>query len=271
MTRSGPNTLASPVSALMRRWPLALALIVVCGLAGLVVGTRMTPTYTAEARVAVGPGDMSAGAIAGFPQATRNMAADYSRWVTQQGLVEVPEGVALSASPVPESNVIRVIAEGSDETAARSAADAAAKALVTKVNAAREETDPAVTTQAMQEAAGTWAGTKTELDRATYEFNKVNNNEQSTDRQYNAAATVLTRAQTAETTAKVQLEALSERFKTQATSSSTSADLRSIAPAEVITDTRRALALRYAVFGAAVGLLIALVTAVWRERRRHRS
>ncbi|WP_226344463.1 hypothetical protein [Agilicoccus flavus] len=267
-TPTRETTLASPIGSLIRRWPLALGLVLLLGALGALIGSRLPATYTAEARVAVGPGDMSAGAIAGFPQSTRSMAEDYSRWVTQSGFVDVPAGTSVSASPVPESNVIRVLAESGSEQEALGGADAAAEALVASVNTAREETDPQATLAQVKQAAAAWAAAKTELDRATTEFSRVNGNRNSTSAQYNRTAAAVTKAQSNASVLEVELEARSEKYKSQIAATSASADLRTIAKAAVISDTGRSSMQRYGVVGAGLGLLLAFVIAVGLDRRR---
>lgn len=266
MSTPTPQPSLSPVQALIRRWPLALALCVIFAVVGYLAGSLLKPTYTAEARVAVGPGDMSAGAIAGFPQATRDMAQDYARWVTQASIAA--GGASVTGSPVPESNVISIQSESSDESTATQAAGAAADKLVSAVNTGRGEADPQITLERVQKLGASWAAAKTELDRTTTEFSKVNGNDRSTDAQYNAAAAEVTKAQANESYLQTQLDAQSEKYKAQIAQSSASADLRVIQPAHTIMSNASSLRQRYALLGFGVGLLLALVVATLLERRR---
>lgn len=256
----------SPLRSLLRQWPLAVALCLVGALLGFVLGGLLPSTKTAEARVAVGPGDMSAGAIAGFPEATREMSEDYARWVTSMGN-QGQNGAKVSASPVPESNVIRVEAESGDAEQATQAAQQAAQQLVTSVNEGRSETSPQQTLTAITDLSGKWSASATELDRAEWEFNKVNEATTSTSRQYDVAAAALTKARTAESVLRSQLEAQQDKYKKQVGDSSASADLRLISNAAVAGDTAGSLRQRYAILGLALGLLLALVLATLRDRR----
>lgn len=135
-TEHGPN----PFELMLRRWKLSLALIVAGLVVGLLAALVQSEEYTAEARVAVGYGNLSAGAIAGFPEAAGDLASNYARYVNDQGLSgkttsgEPLEGVELTGSPIPESNVIRIEAVSTDEDAAVEAARRTADGLMETVN-----------------------------------------------------------------------------------------------------------------------------------------
>src|SRR3954452_12373735 len=113
---------ASPALAAahaVRRHPLAFALPLIACLALAVVGAAVhAPTYTAEAKLGIGRIDVNTYSIPGFVEASRGLAAAYSRALEtpavtgpvarRLGIGASELGARLSASPVPESPVIVV-------------------------------------------------------------------------------------------------------------------------------------------------------------------
>ena len=101
----------SALRSLRRYWIAAVLLTLLTSAAGVSIALNRPPTYTAEARLAVGPDSNSAYSIAGFPTAARDLAANYARWVQNNATsgTWAPEGVSsVTASPIPESGVIRI-------------------------------------------------------------------------------------------------------------------------------------------------------------------
>jgi capsular polysaccharide biosynthesis protein len=129
------------LTAARRHWLVVIVVTVLLTGAGVFAATLSNPVYTAEARLAVGRIDVSApGAIATFATATTALASQYSRSIDARGVTVraarrtglTPNQVAarVSATPVPESPVIRVLAAGSTEGQAVTLANAAGDGLV---------------------------------------------------------------------------------------------------------------------------------------------
>src|SRR4051794_35710672 len=108
--------------------------------AGAAYGFVRKPTYTAEARLQVGRLDVSQpGALAGFANATQALAATYSRAITadqirvpvaqKTGLRPGQVGSHLTATPVREGAVIRVIANDKHRARAIDIANVATQQL----------------------------------------------------------------------------------------------------------------------------------------------
>src|SRR5918911_4044178 len=122
--------------AMRRRWPLTLVLVVLGALGGAVAARSQPTTYTAEERLAVGSGGLSAQAVPGFALASQELASNYARFVTAGPVRSaLPAQTArrvltVTASPVPESNVVRVEATATDPAAATVAAAKAGEWLV---------------------------------------------------------------------------------------------------------------------------------------------
>jgi capsular polysaccharide biosynthesis protein len=129
------------LTAARRHWPLVVLVTVV--FTGIGVGTalRRQPVYTAESRLAAGRLDSTnAGAAGAFATSTQALAEQYSRSIDTPGVTRsvaarvglTPAQVAarVSATPIPESPVVRVFAQGSDGTEAVRIANAAATGLI---------------------------------------------------------------------------------------------------------------------------------------------
>jgi capsular polysaccharide biosynthesis protein len=136
---AGPPEPIGPVPAILRHPLLALLIVVACTAAGVAAGLERTPQYTAEARLSVGNIDVQSQALPGYVSAVQSLAGSYSRAIDSPEVVDpVAEELGLgraevarhiSASPVPESSVIRVTAIGTDEQDTTELANAAAASL----------------------------------------------------------------------------------------------------------------------------------------------
>ncbi len=133
-----------PLAAWRHHWIVGVVAALLGAALGVGAAFAVPVTYTAEARVAVGSGDLTSGAIAGFPVAASQLASNYARYVNDRGVAatDLPENVTLSASQIPESNVIRIEVESSDPEAARSSANKAAELLVEAVNGSGKTSSP---------------------------------------------------------------------------------------------------------------------------------
>jgi uncharacterized protein involved in exopolysaccharide biosynthesis len=124
----------------MRHWLLTLVLVVLGALGGAAFSRAQPTTYTAEERLAVGGGDLAAQAVPGFALASQELASNYARFVTAGPVRSaLPAATArrvltVTASPVPESNVIRVEVTATDPGSATVAAAQAGERLVAQVD-----------------------------------------------------------------------------------------------------------------------------------------
>lgn len=133
------------LSDLFRQWKPIAALTIVGALIGALIGFLLPPVYTAETRLAVGSGSLNALNVPGFPTASEKMASNYARWIGLYGVSSGEEGQTLasvSASPIPESNVLRIEAEASTPEDAKTAAAEAAVRLKSEVNHVTRDNDP---------------------------------------------------------------------------------------------------------------------------------
>lgn len=274
MTTAHPQpTPSSPLSALAKRWWLALAIPLALAVVGYMLGAAKAPIYTAEARTSVGTGNISAGQIAGFSQATTEMAANYARWVNDRGIEgkgDVPAGTEVSASPVPDSNVIRIEAKGPDKAGVVTAAQKAADDLVKAVNSKKADSDPAVTLAQLKKLGDEWGAAKAASDAADTAAG------QAAGRATSQAAITSTRSAAArahakEATLRVQFDAVGQKYQQQISQGSQAANLIVVKPAELSASTKSSNQQRYALGGLVVGLALALLLAVLLDRRQARA
>lgn len=120
-------------------WLLALVLVVLGAGGGAVAGAALLgDRVTAEGRLVVGDQTIRAQSVPGYALATQQLAVTYSRLVDADTVTSaLPEGVTADASPIPDSAVVRVRTEATDEAAAIAGADAVAEALVKAADEAR--------------------------------------------------------------------------------------------------------------------------------------
>ena len=129
------------LSAVRRHWFLTAVPVVLLVAAALAVGLSREPTYEAQVRLSVGRIDVSSpGALAGYALATQSLSDAYSRSIDASGVAEPvarelglkPGQVVsrISATPIPESPVFRVQAEGPSKQEAIDLANASSTQLI---------------------------------------------------------------------------------------------------------------------------------------------
>ncbi|MDO5699041.1 MAG: hypothetical protein Q4G51_13815 [Dermatophilus congolensis] len=138
-TRSAAKVDQRRAALPVRLWILAAVLVILGAVAGAGAGAALLgDKVVAESRLVVGDQTIRAQSVPGYSLATQQLAVTYSRLIGSDAVgAEVPEGVAVDASPIPDSAIVRVRAEATDEGAAIAAADAAAQALVAAADEAR--------------------------------------------------------------------------------------------------------------------------------------
>lgn len=252
-------TRPGPLDALRRRWWLAAVLPVLLGALGYFAGLSKAPTYTAEARVAVGAGSLTSGAIAGFPEAAGTLAANYARYVNSTGVTTSDfstEGVTLSASPIPESYVIVLEAQGADQATVVKAAQKAADQLVKVVNSGKGQSDADGTLAQYKKLSSQWAAAQAKVDAAQSAVGRLNGKAGEA-----AARATLAKAQAEAADFKVQMDAVGQKYSQQISQSSTDADLTVVRKAEVTKSTKSGTAQQYLLAGVVAGGLLALAIA----------
>ncbi len=129
----------------MHNWLLVLLPAIIFAGAGAALALKRTPTYTSEASLNVGKANPTSPAFGGFVPAAAGLATVYSRAIDAPGVLNpvsqqlhwTPGEVAsrLSATPIADSPIIRVIGTASSATAAESVANSGATQLTNWVTA----------------------------------------------------------------------------------------------------------------------------------------
>lgn len=228
------------------------------------------PVHTAEARLAVGSGQMTALNIPGYPTASEAMASNYARWVNHQGVQgqSVPEGtLSLTASPIVESNVLRIEATSHDPDVAVRAAGEAADALREAVNQVADFNDPEALIQEISHNVAPLIVAREAAQRAEQDYNEA--------RDDGMPAAELEEAFQAMVTAQQELIALEleqdgrrDRYRSLTASRSTEADLVEVLPAEEMGNDQMSALQRNGLLAVLLGLLGAGGAAWLMERRR---
>ncbi len=262
-TRAASN----PFHALRRHWVSGTLITLLFAAIGVACAFVVPVTYTAEARVAVGSGDLTSGAIAGFPLAASQLASNYARYVNNAGVAgtDVPEGVELSASQIPDSNVIRIEATSTDPAAAAAAANTAATSLIDAVNADGDPRAAAVFDE-FAKASEADAKAQTELAAAQQVLDRLLAKDQSTNAAIKSARAAVTDAAAKADQTSLTAGALRQKYTNLVANTSTAAKLQLVRTAEATSSNRTSWIERLGLLGLVVGLAVSLVVAVRRER-----
>jgi capsular polysaccharide biosynthesis protein len=268
-----PRLRPSPLTAVAQR-PFLSVVVVLCFLAaGLAFGASRPVEHTAEARLVVGQLDVTAQAVPGFALATQQLAVTYSRLLASDRVREDVSAalqgrtdglLGFTASPIPESAIIRVEARALTPELAVAAADNAAGALVGQVRRLQSADPGATLLQDYVKARAQAEAAEAEVVGLT--------------RQVDAAGAAsrpglearLRDARIARDGAQLQAEVLRERYA-QVFSGVSGAPLLSVSVAVLTTNSRSSTIQLYGLAGLAAGLLAALLLAValsWRKARR---
>lgn len=124
-------------------------------LLGVVVGVvwllSSKTTYTGEYRMAIGESNVSAAQVPGYAVAEQQLASNYARLLTDTDAsrkAASPDGgaiVSVTASPIPESSIIRVEVEAATKDRATKGAEKAAENLRSTIDSANGNVDDAAT------------------------------------------------------------------------------------------------------------------------------
>lgn len=112
-----------------------------------IIGARtyVPQTVSAEARLVVGDQTLSAQAVPGYAEGTKQLAVTYSRLVTSDEVRQTVKGTvrSVSATPIADSAIIRVVAEADNAKDSVAGSRAAAERLIKISDEARSSRSPA--------------------------------------------------------------------------------------------------------------------------------
>lgn len=243
-----------------------------CLLAAVLAGLLRPAVHTAEAKLRVGSGQMTALNIPGYPSAAQDMASDFARYVDMDGVFseQLPEGAMVKASPIVESNVIQIEATAPDAKTAVLAAQQTADGLMGMVNQVRTENDPAELMAEIQTNVGPLLEARRAAQEAAGTYESASDEDQpaiEVERRFDAYI------EATKTLNALELEqnARQDRYRSLVASQSTEADLHMIHGGTSTGSDRMAVLQRNAFLGLLGGLVLSCGLAVLLEARGRRS
>lgn len=275
----------APLAALRRHVGVSILVVLLCIGILLTYVIQQPRTYGAEARVAVTGNGLSSDALGAFPLASQELAANYARYVNnaeaQSALEEemgVPAGVVdrVSASPIPESNVVRIEVRATDEAIAVSAAQRIADSLITLVNdTSTRDADTADALAQYTEFSNQVAAAEQAADAAQLAVDEALGRASSGFPRPGDDIGVL-RTSAAEADAQlailnVQMQALGDRYRSLVTQVTTPANLQVVEPAASTGDDLVVQTSRFGLVGLVIGGGLAAALALFLEARRRRQ
>ena len=273
----------TPTQALSRHPVLAVAAVALTAAAAVGAASALPVDHTAEARLVVAGTSLSAQAIPGFALASQELAANYARYVNDaeaQRALESGIGAdagsvrEVTASPIPESSIVRIEVVAREEAAAVAAAREVSESLVAQVSTATAGVEAAASsltafTDVSSQVAAAEQAAQT-AQRIVDGLPDVADADEGAPRRTAAReAAAVAAAQLA--VLEVQQEAIGERYRSLVVRDATSeAGLEIVQPAVAVGDDRTSTLQRAGLVGAALGLGLAVLAAMAVERRRAR-
>jgi type II secretory pathway pseudopilin PulG len=280
----GPAARASVVSKV-----LAVLAVVAFTAAGVFAGSQAPVRYTSEVRLSVGQNSLKTLSVPGYVQATQQLAGIYARYVNTGALgldelgarLGLPPGALVSAiaSPIADSNIVRIQVAGTSYQSTTQAAGALADALVTQVNAPpddRTEQKKALLRASRESADAQQAVSDAEAELAAVleQYRRQHPGgsalEQPTSPEIDQAKATLAEARSAYTLAQISAQEASDDYRSAAPDDLENVGLQVVSPAAASDDTRSRSLQWGGIGGLTVGLLLGFLMVSSSARRRRR-
>ncbi|GMA38727.1 hypothetical protein [Mobilicoccus caccae] len=267
--RSEHGEPVGPLTSVLRH-PVLVAVCMALGLAlGIATAMALPTKHMAETRVAVVPANSNAYTVAGYPVGARELAADYARWVQNRATdgAWAPSGVGgVTASPIPDSAVIRIEVTAGDEQSATAGAKQIADTLMSTVAEARSGHDPEAAYKQFQDLAPQVAEARAAVQDAERAYGRATAAaaRETASEQLQAAQTELAQVQ-------LRQDAAGDLYRRLFVDAAGNSTLEVVAPAASTGDPTRSAMMRYGLIGLGAGGLLGLLVAVLLDRRRTAS
>jgi uncharacterized protein involved in exopolysaccharide biosynthesis len=258
------------VGGLLSRWPWLLFPAVLLCAAGIAVGLLRAPTYTARAELTVGRASVLSTGSSAVDQASANLAQVYSRLVASDAVTDrvarrtgaSPAFVRahVSAAPVVNTSVFAITAVGATRSDATRLSDAALEATTRYIG---RRTDPVTLRRRVLLRFRAAAAETRDLQGQITAAGKAGGSPTAVRQKIDTIIPRLIEAQLRQTAAAATFTQSQET-----TSPSTTTGLEILHTARATTSDRSAYAQKLGLTGAAAGLLLGLIGASLRERRR---
>jgi hypothetical protein len=258
-----PPSLVGPVEAVVRSPILALAPIVLLVFLAVVVAGLRSPVYSSQASVNVGRVDVPAFTLQGVTIGNATLALGYARFISAPPVVAAAAQAAhlsddeaaskLEASPVPNSTLIVVRANGSSKAQSEQLANGAALGLIRYVRALT----------ARQQQSGVLAGYRDALAATQRRLEIL----QSLQRTHRASSPLVQQANLDYQTAKLREQSLGQRYLSQEVSPSPQNLLQLAVPATDASSDLVSVLEKAILIAIAVGLVLGVALALWVANR----
>jgi capsular polysaccharide biosynthesis protein len=259
-----PDQRVTPGEAIARRPLLLIVPAVVLAVLGAVLGLHASSTYTATAQLVVQPLAPTISQLPAAVQSAEDQATNESRLIDSSG-VTVPLARELhtttaniadhiSATPIPQSTVIRLDAEASSARAAIGLANAAAATFSHYLNS--ELQSPAQSLAVFRR----YVAAQVVLDQARSAKLALEAK--------HTGANGLLRASAAIAAAQLRASALSTQYRSTIQAQATAPAVKSFAVATTASSNRSSRVEIYALGGLLLGLLLGAAAAIMLANRR---
>jgi hypothetical protein len=252
----------------LRRYPLVVILaVVVFAVAGGAAGLRRSPTYTAVAQVVVDePTTPNAAQLPGVVQASQDYSASAARLITATPIVRplarrfhtTVEAVTgeLSATPIPQSSLIKVVAES---RLSRDHAVALANSAVGLFTAyaTRQAQDPVAVGAALHE-----------FQVASARYRAALAAQKRLQASKSPSSVALVYAAAASEAAQLRQQTLAAQYRTAVEANSNAPRVNLLLPARGAGSNRKSSVEIFLFAGIVAGLVIGAALALWIANRR---
>lgn len=250
-------------------------IVLVCLAVAAGLSASRPVTYRAETRLGVGSSSLSARAVPGYALATQQLAVDYARYVNDDSTramldsMDVAGGDQVSlitASPIPESNIIRIEVEAYDGRVATSVAKRVGESLTQDVNDSQDATDVIdAALRAFTEMSGRVAAAEQESASANAALDQASRGAGSNIAELQARSRD---ASVALSSLQIQQQALGEKYRALvAEQSGTGSRVFEVQPASLTGDDSSQRLQRYLLVGFLFGMALGFAVGSWLDRR----
>ncbi len=271
------------------RHPALIGTVAALGLlAGVAIGYEHPAAYSAQAQLMVGrSSSMQEDQVPGLAAGIQALASNYARLITSQDVTAATERAlhrsslpgTLSATPVPQSSVINVIATSPNESQALALANAGAAALTQVVT-----TDTNDTQAQLQPLLGSYTKAENAFQSATAEanllqhrlnvlFNQIGNNTPTPlqTAEESALNSEIVAEQTKASFAQLQAGAYSNQYVNALPPLTEQEEMvQQTGGATYTGDNRKSFTEAAGLLGLVGGVVVGLAGAVWADTRRGR-
>jgi hypothetical protein len=260
-----------PGEASSRRLGAGVVVLPVLGLLAGLGWFLVTPSsYTAESRLAVGEQTVSTIQIPGYVKATEELASNYARYVEdtpdiRDGLPDGGRGVSdISASPIPDSSVIRVEVVAATESAAVRGVNAVSQQLLDRVATSGDDLDAAQ--QAFSDAYLAYSTAQAAADAAQGNVRALTADPRTDPSVLQAATTAADQAAAQAALLDLRQQALGATYRSAFADAAEAPTLSTIVAASTATADSASRLQRNLVIGLLAGAVLAAASVYLRRR-----